>query len=459
MTTAPLTSRGHGSIEEGPAGDVSPNVIWVVADQHRAQAVGFAGDPNVSTPNLDRLAGEGAVFSAVAGSPLCTPFRAAMLSSRYPHESAPGHEHQMPPELPTVATAFKAAGYRTAFFGKWHVDGFHERDGRAALHVVPPERRGGFDDWLGYENNNSQWDCWLHGSVDGDEVQPYRLPGYEADALTDVLIDRIVTRAADRQPFFAVLSMQPPHDPYVAPAEWMERHSPSAVELRSNVPAVPAVVERARRDLAGYYAMIENIDWNLGRLRDALERAGIARNTYLVYFSDHGDLHGSHGQFRKTSPYEEAIRIPFVIGGAVPNYPVAPGRSAVPLNHVDIAPTTLGLCGVDVPEWMAGRDLSGLCLRNRPAPEPPESALLQLCVPTGHGDSVNRPWRGVVTADGWKYACLEGQPWMLHDLNEDPFEMANHAFNNRYRAERSRLHGMLSAWLDATGDRFALPEV
>ena len=74
----------------------------------------------------------------------------------------------------------------------------------------------------------------------------------------------------ERQPFFAALTVQPPHNPYVAPAEWMARHTPGALELRPNVPDVPRVVERARRELAGYYAQIENLDWNLGRIREAL---------------------------------------------------------------------------------------------------------------------------------------------------------------------------------------------
>ena len=159
-----------------------PNVIWIFGDQHRAQALGCMGDPNVHTPNIDRLAAEGLTFThAVSGFPLCCPFRGSLLTGRYPHHCVPGHEYQMPPEQPTVATVFNEAGYRTSYFGKWHLDGFHESDGRAALHIVPPERRGGFDDWVGYENNNSQWDCWVHGG-EGDDAFHYRLPGYETDA-------------------------------------------------------------------------------------------------------------------------------------------------------------------------------------------------------------------------------------------------------------------------------------
>lgn len=441
-----------------------PNVIWILGDQHRAQALGCMGDPNVHTPNIDRLAAEGLTFTAaVAGSPLCCPFRGSMLTSRYPHQCVPGHEYRMPPEQPTIAHAFAGAGYRTSYFGKWHVDGFHEREGRAAMHIVPPERRGGFHDWLGYENNNSQWDSWVHGGI-GEGAVHYRLPGYETDALTDIFIDYLRQRGTEQangqgQPFFAVLSVQPPHNPFVAPEEWMKRHTPGAVHLRPNVPAVPRVVEQARREIAGYCAMVENLDWNLGRIRQALEEAGLAWDTHIVFFSDHGDILGSHGQFRKTAPWEEAIRIPFIIGGRTPFYGAKGGRHPVPLNHVDIAPTTLGLCGIDAPSWMNGTDYSGYRVPGRAVKNEPDSAFLQICIPTGHGDSVDRAWRGVVTRDGWKYVVLEHQPWLLFNLQEDPYEQVNLAHNSRYRRERRDLQNRLAEWIATTGDSFALPEL
>lgn len=441
-----------------------PNVIWVFGDQHRAQATGYAGDPNLHTPNLDRLAAEGTVFAqAVMGTPLCSPCRGSLLTGRYPHQCVPGHEYPLPLDQPTIAHVFHEAGYRTAYFGKWHVDGWHERDGRAAMHLVPPERRGGFDDWIGYENNNAQWDCWVHGG-EGESAFHHRLPGYETDALTDLMIDWLRQRGranarGEGSPFFAALSVQPPHDPYVAPAEWMARHTPGLIQLRPNVPHVGWVEARARRDLAGYYAMIENLDWNLGRIQAALIEVDLYDDTHLVFFSDHGDLHGSHGQFRKTAPWEESLRVPFVIGGRHHRYRGRTLRVDFPLNHVDVAPTTLGLCGIDPPFWMEGTDYSGHRNRDRSTGTEPDSAYLQLPVATGHGDSVDRPWRGVVTRDGWKYVVLEGQPWMLFNLNDDPYEQVNLALNTRFAPQRRRLQDRLRAWIADTADSFTLPEI
>ncbi len=435
-----------------------PNVIWIFGDQHRGQSLGYMGDPNVSTPHLNRLADEGITFTrAVAGFPLCSPFRGALISGQYPHRAAPGHQTRLPPEMPTVATAFNEAGYHTAWYGKWHIDGAQERERRTAMHIIPPERRGQFKKWVGYENNAPQFDCWVHGG-EGDDAFHYRLPGYETDALTDLFIEHLLERAGEDEPFFAGLSVIPPHDPYHAPPEFMARHIPARVQLRPNVPNIPRIVERARNDLAGYHAMIENLDWNVGRIRAALEELGLYENTHVLFFSDHGDMHGSHGQFRKTSPWEESLRIPFIIGGGPHRYHHNSGFHEVPLNHVDIAPTSLGLCGLDSPAWMQGTDYSGYRLRDKAVGEVPDSAYLQTVVPTMHGHSVDRPWRGIVTRDNWKYVALEGQPWLLFNLNEDPYEQANHAHNSLYHAERRQLQARLAAWIDHTGDSFQLPE-
>lgn len=436
-----------------------PNIIWIISDQHRAQALGCNQDPNVSTPNIDMLSAVGLNFDrAVAGFPLCCPFRGSLLTGRYPHHCVPGHEYRMPEDQPTIAHVLNNHGYQTAYFGKWHLDGFHESQGqRAAMHIVPPQRRGGFQEWIGYENNNSQWDCWVHGG-EGKDAFHYRLPGYETDELTDLFIDYLKEQS---QPFFAVLSVQPPHDPYLAPEEYMRRHIPANIKLRENVPGIPWVMDKARRDLAGYYAMIENLDRNIGRILKTLMEQGLDDNTHILFFSDHGDMHGSHGQFKKTTPYEEALRIPFIMSGS--QNMLYQGmdwgyRLKVPINHVDIAPTTLGLCGIEKPEWMEGTDYSSYRYTGKGPSDEPDSAYIQSVVPTMHFDSVDKPWRGVVTKDGWKYVCFEGMPWLMFNLNDDPYEQRNLAHDTRFAGKKKKLNERLRQWINDTGDCFELPK-
>ncbi|NOY82354.1 MAG: sulfatase [Kiritimatiellaeota bacterium] len=458
-----------------------PNVIWILGDEHRAQAVGCLGNGQVRTPNIDALTST--PTAAVAGSPLCTPFRGSLLTGRWPHRCVPGHDAAMPDGLLTVAHAFTANGYRTAYFGKWHVDGAANRapGERPGFQTVSPERRGGFDFWLGYENNNTQYDCWVHGhDEDGAEIERFRLPGYETDELTSLFINYLQRHirptgnathpgAAEGgreppRPLFAVLSVQPPHPPYIAPERFTTRTAEDIV-LRPNVPPVDRVRDRARQDLTGYYAMIEDLDWNVGRISHTLRETGRAHDTLIVFFSDHGDMLGSHGRRLKCVPYEESIRIPFIVGSAAASRRprlCSEGYSGL-INHVDIPVTTLGLCGLDAPEWMSGTDWSGHWRMDRPLPEPlPDSAFLQLVDPGWtHGFAVDRerPWRGIVTADGWKYAVLEGQPWLMFNLREDPYETTNLALDGAFSHVRRRLQNRLERWIRETGDAFRLPDV
>lgn len=453
------------TLEFGP--QRKPNVIWVFGDQHRGQALSYRGDPNVFTPNIDNLTRNGMRFDqAVAGAPWCTPFRGALLTGCYPHQTGvTATPSTLDPTIPTVAEPFKQAGYHTAYVGKWHLDGSNSRK-----HYIPPDHRGNFDYWMGYENNNNQNECYIYGS---EGETPVRLPGYETDSLTDVFIQHLTSHVGardDYQPFFGILSVQPPHDPYVSPTNpgyGMRRIHPADIQLRPNVPNVDWIRERAALDLAGYYAMIENLDYNLGRIREALKGLSIDRETYIVFFSDHGDMLGSHAQWGKSTPWEESIRIPLIIGKVGGHDNTRVGMSDVVINHVDLAATSLGLCGIPVPDAMKGYDYSAYCIRHD-APEykgspnrdqEPDSAYLQQIPRKMHPHSVNRAWRGVVMRDGWKYVCTPGNDWLLFNTREDPYEQANHVYDTVFQEQKERCQERLARWIEETGDTFELPDI
>lgn len=444
-----------------------PNVIWIFGDQHRSQALGCHGDPNVRTPVIDNLARMGRDFTqAVSGAPVCCPFRGALLTGAYPHSAANGVTKTpggLDPKNPTITQPFKEAGYHTAYVGKWHLGHGHVKNG-----VVAPEARGGFDYWQGYENNNNQEHCYVHGS---DNETPVRLQGYETDSLTDIFIDHLESHTGDGQdyqPFFAVLSVQPPHSPYCTPKSnpYGPPRTPAEIKLRGNVPDIPWVLERSRRDHAGYYGMIENLDWNIGRIQEAIKKNDVDRDTYIIFFSDHGDMLGSHGQWGKSAPWEESIRIPFIISHARGASDVMPsGPSDAVMNHVDIATTSLGLCDIDVPEWMEGYDYSGTCRfaedgcsTPEPREDEPKSAYLQQIPRTFQSLCPNVAWRGVAMKDGWKYACTPGQDWILFNTKEDSYELGNFVHNAHFKEIRERCWDELKAWIDRTGDDFLLPD-
>ncbi len=439
-----------------------PNIIWFLVDQMRTQSLGIAGDPNARTPTLDRLAREGTWFrQALSGSPLCSPARGAFLTSRYPYECVPELNCRIPEDQPLVSECFQDAGYHCAWFGKWHVD-HHENVARPAEYTVPREYRRGFDTWIAYENNNQPWDCLVHGHRNNEEVAHYRLPGHETDCLTDLLLDWVGQHRDD--PFFACVSVQPPHNPHVAPRDDQAFFSPAQMQLRPNVPSIPGLRDKAREEIAAYNASVHQIDRNVQRVVDFLQESGLSDSTYLVFFSDHGDLLGSHGHFRKQTPEEESIRIPFLIwGGSELGGAQAGGRCGknpdALLNHVDVPVTTLGLAGLAPAADMRGYDYSG-AVTGRPNPVPePESAFLQLPRDFPWGPAPMRAWRGIVTKDGWKYVCREGAVWRCHHLIEDPYEEVDLAERWEVRHEQHRLQAILARWLDETGDEFRLPEL
>ena len=130
-----------------------------------------------------------------------------------------------------------------------------------------------------------------------------------------------------------------------------------------------------------------------------------------------------------------------------------------PVNHVDVAPTSLGLCGIDIPDWMEGYDYSAARIYKGEMIDPPDSAYLQSVVPTGHGNSVDKPWRGIVTVDGWKYVCMENCEWLMFNLNDDPYEQRNLIHNSAFLAKRRELMARLKKWVKDTEDNFKLPDV
>lgn len=449
------------------------NAIWVFGDQHRAQALGYRGDPNVRTPNIDNLARDGIRFDcAVSGAPWCSPFRGCLLTGKYPHQTGVYKTPSpLDPSIATITSPFKENGYHTAWVGKWHLDGSNSHS-----HYIPPQRRGGFDYWMGYENNNNVQEAFVYGT---ENETPSRLAGYETDGLTDLLIKHLkdhikstCNEEGEYQPFFASLSVQPPHNPYVYPANTTGignyYHNPCEIKLRPNVPRVDWIKNKAAFDLAGYYGMIENLDMNIGKLRMCLKELGIDRETYIIFFSDHGDCLGSHGQWRKSSPWEESIKIPFIISTVGGKFHMHIGYSDAVVNHVDIAPTTLGLCGIKKSEWMEGYDYSYLCIKNnRPEykdsknnrSQEPDSAYLQQIPRKYHPHTVNKSWRGVLMRDGWKYVCMPGHDWLLFNTKEDPYEMANLCYDTIFQKQKERCHERLVRWIEETGDNFTMPDI
>ena len=235
-----------------------PNILFVLADQWRAEAFGYAGNRDVRTPNLNRLQHEGIQFlNAFAGMPVCCPTRASLLTGQRPLTHGVFlNDVALNPEAVTIAKVLGAAGYDTAYIGKWHVDG-HGRS-----NFIPRERRQGFDYWKVLECTHD----YNHSAYYADGPEKLYWEGYDAMAQTRDAQQYLRDHAQAQKPFILVLAWGPPHDPYfTAPEKYRALYDPEKLTLRPNVPAEGRA--NARKTLAGYYAHCTALDDCFGELR------------------------------------------------------------------------------------------------------------------------------------------------------------------------------------------------
>lgn len=417
-----------------------PNVVFVFADQWRAQAAGYAGDPNARTPNFDALAGESlSLGAAVAGCPVCSPYRASLLTGRYPlTHGVIVNDVCLGNGAVSLAQAFKAGGYDTAYIGKWHLDG-HGRES-----FIPPERRQGFEHWQALECTHEYNDSPYYGH----ENRKLKWEGYDAIAQTQAAC-RYIAGHDRNKPFLLVLSWGPPHNPYrIAPRQYADLFKEDDLVIRPNVPA--NAEKEARRQLAGYYAHVAALDACAGYLAKTLRETGLENDTIFVVTSDHGDMLGSQGQFRKQRPWDESILVPFLL-----RWPAGLGKGgrtlSAPFNAPDIMPTLLGLCGLPIPQTVEGYDYSSY-FRGAAAP-PDEAALIACYHPFGEFTrrQGGREYRGVRTERYTYVRTLDG-PWLLFDNRKDPCQLRNLVGSDP--ALQERLETMLKQKLADTDDEF-----
>ena len=465
------------------------NILWIVTTQWRAQACGYAGDPNARTPHLDALAVESVNFTqAVTPHPFGPFARAAMLTGVLsPENGVRDYFDPLPIGARTIAHELGARDYATAFFGKWHL---WKRDPAApmvgeahAKIVVPPEARGGFAFWEGFESGFLLNDPWLHGS---QLARPEKFSGYQADVVCGRAAEWIAENqksearrpeAGGRSPesrvqraeagvqspevrdqraegcgqrpeggrwvadstknrnsknWFAVVSLESPHPPYGAPASGFTARDGSEIVLRANVPRGGEVEARARRELAGYYAHIEATDRAIGKLL-----AGVARETLVVFTSVHGDMHGAHGLFRKGWPHEESVRVPLLVrkkekeSGARSQEPKV--RRQRSHNRGERRETAVSL--VDLPELMLAE------VENREPRFRNQFSDISMPSVVRRPHQCDRVWRGVRTARR-KLVLSEGSPWFFFDLENDPLELRNLAHESAWAEEIAELRAL-----------------
>jgi len=418
-----------------------PNVVFLFADQWRASATGYSGDPNVRTPNLDILAKESVNFeTAVSVCPVCTPYRAALLTGRYPTSTGMFmNDLYLPDQELCMGEIFKAAGYETAYIGKWHLDGH----GRSSY--IPPERRQGFDYWKVAECDHSYPRSHYYT---GSSPEKKYWEGYDAFAQTKDAGQYIREHAKREKPFLLVVSYGTPHFPHqTALKEYKDMYPPEKLKLAPNVPEnMKAAV---LKELPGYYGHCTALDKCIGEVVQALQEAGIGDNTILVFTSDHGEMMGAQsvGPCTKQVPWDDSCRVPFLL-----RYMPAQGKDGrvvkTPINTPDILPTLLGLAGLEIPKTVEGADLSELV---KGGGEMPDRAALIMSVSPFTGGL--REYRGIRTSRYTYVKHLDGA-WLLYDNQKDPWQMNNLAGKPEHAELQRKMEDQLQVELRKIGDDF-----
>ncbi len=373
-----------------------PNVLLILADDLGFGDYGLAGNPVLTTPTLDRLAREGVRFSNFYVSPVCAPTRASLLTGRYAQRtgvrSVTNGFETMAPDETTAGELFSRNGYRTGLFGKWHLGENYPN--------LPNAQ--GFQDFVGFRTGH--FDHYFDPTLERNG-RPHPTKGYITDVLTDEAMRFM--GGARKAPFFCYLPYNAPHTPLEIDSVYFKKF------LEKGLPESTARV----------YGMIENLDANVGRLLDFLEKNDLSRNTLVIFLSDNGPIwRGTESRFngglrdKKFTVFEGGIRTQcfWRWPGRLPE-----GKTVEPVAaHLDVLPTLLDFCGLKPQNDADGRSLRPL-LENPQAPWPERTLFLNYSLKTLHQPA---PYPGGIARTA-RFKLVDGT--QLFDLQTDPGETTN----------------------------------
>ena len=439
-----------------------PNVLFLIADDHRASAIGAFGDPTVRTPTLDQLCSEGTSFrqnchmGGLSGA-VCVPTRACIHTGAHVFHAPASNDMNVPDAIRTLdpghtflAELFRQNGYATFATGKWH------------------------NDAASFARSFGEVENVFFGGMDSHfkvKVQDYDPSGkYESDRQrigdqfsTDLFGDsavRFLERQDGSRPFFLYCAFTAPHDPRTPPHDWANAYSPEAMPLPANFAGIhpfdngemsvrdekladfPRTPEDTRRHIAEYFGMISDMDEKIGDILAALASKGLADDTIVVYTADHGLSVGQHGLLGKQNLYDHSVRVPLIVRG--PGVPS--GKRMDALTHTyDVYPTLCDLAGLEVPTGVDALSLVPLMEGTAAATRPYVHSVYK------HVQRMTRDqeWKLITYHRDGDQGCdrtqlfhIASDQWELDDLSED----------EGAASERQRLEGELARWQGAVGD-------
>ena len=452
----------YGCLSENrPTADASPNknkpnILILLTDDQSFNTINALGNKEVSTPNIDKLVSNGFTFTRayIMGSfsgAVCMPSRAMLMTGQY-LQKLDKVQGAIGENIKTMPQLLKESGYTTFFTGKWH-----------------NRKPSFFKSFTNGENiflmggNGNHLKVPLY-NFDPSGIYPEKNKFFK-DKFSSVLFKEAAVnflRQYDEiKPFFAFVSFTSPHDPRMAPDDYQKKYNSEAISLPKNFMSkhnfnngeliirdenllpFPRTKEAVKGEIASYYAMISEVDDNIGKILKVLEETGHADNTIIIFTSDNGLAVGQHGLLGKQNLYEHSVRVPLIISG--------PGikngertESLVYLN--DVFPTVADIVGVEKSETIDGLSLLPILKDSKATVR--ESVYF----------SYKNFQRGVRTKN-WKLIkyLVEGKKTtQLFDLKSDPLETNNLAHDSKYKEKINEMNGLLQEWMNKSGDKVQL---
>ncbi|MCK4292391.1 MAG: sulfatase-like hydrolase/transferase [Planctomycetes bacterium] len=493
LGAASLTVPGCVSAS-GPIGRLKrrkPNLLFIWTDEQRADTMAAYGNTRIHTPNLNKLAGESAVFErAYVTQPVCTPNRSAVMTGLWPHTSGCIKNNiPLPSEIRCLPELLDDPDYRTVYMGKWHLG-----DEIFAQH--------GFEEWVSMEDGYSRY---YRDGRDRSKRSDYHHfligHGYRPDSGSKFSRGFAARRPIEHckpkfleikaceflrrnrsEPFILYINFLEPHMPFFGPLD--NEHDPDEVDLPANFsdpleenePLRYRVKREACREkygkdeksirelIAKYWGLVTQVDRSVGAILKTLADLDLAEDTIVVYTSDHGDMMGAHNLVEKSVMYEEAAKVPWLM-----RIPQMKGWGRLirnPVSQIDTVPTLLELMGAKRTYDLPGRSLVPLITEGKVFRDHvfiewnPNSGAIKvkrggtkLASKEELKRVENEHSRGVISPDGWKLCLSDVDKSQLFNLNEDPGETVNLFDSGRHKDIISRLTKKIRQWQESVQDK------
>lgn len=421
----------------------SPNLLFIFTDEHRKFDLGCYGNNDVMTPNIDRLASNGARFeNCVSNAPVCVPARGSLLTGLCAQKhGAYTNDLEIRYDAESMADVLNNAGYHTGYIGKWHLCGVPRNQ------FIDADRRLGFTEWKVANCNHNYKKCYYDDENNGRHF----VDGYEPEIFGQLAADFLDRNMNSEQPFALFLSFASPHEPHlIVGEEYLKMYENKTVSERPNVPDDIMVTfnksitkEENLASLKGYYAHITAIDRQVGILTEKLRDKGLLDNTLVVFTADHGSMIGSHGRVHKQLPYEESCAVPLILSmnGYIPA-----GTNDTMIGLTDLPVTVAGLLGLKFSHDTDGLDLSSSIIGNEPGPD---SCYMYDLYPCHQAyDSGLSAWRAIRTKK-YTYAMFgTGEDWLLFDNENDRYQLNNLIDTEAAEGIKSELRRELTAYVE-----------